>query len=137
MRCAYIHSYNASTLSLLPCVSPPSQVPSEVQVVAERYCRKRSRRNQLKKSRSSSSIGEDGEDRVEDGNDLPIDLYSTSCKRECVDNFHETGKDRAMDEVAKLYELVKNMPDGPQKTHFMKRASVLGLYVATSIPIIL
>lgn len=59
----------------------------------------------------------------EEEEDVTIDIYSTCCKRECVEAFHESGKEKAMDEVAKLYELVKNMPDGPQKAHFMKRVS--------------
>lgn len=96
----------------------PIQVPPEVQVVAERYCRKRSRKDRTKKL---SSVGEDEGEGEEDEESLPIDLYTTSCKRARVETFHDAGKENAMDEVAKLYELVKNMPDGPQKTHFMKR----------------
>lgn len=106
-------------------ISP--QVPSEVQVVAERYCRKRSKKNSMKMSSYNSSIGEweeEQEEGEEEAEDVALDLYSTCCKRECVETFHETGKDNAMDEVAKLYELVKNMPGGPQKAHFMKRVSI-------------
>ena len=101
--------------------------------MAERYCRKKSRRNQLNKSSNSSDLiedqvdsgpgGREGEGQGEEEEDVAIDLYTSSCKRECVETFHETGKERAMDEVAKLYEMVKNMPDGPQKVHFMKRVS--------------
>lgn len=91
-------------------------------MVAERYIRKRSRRKQHAKELSEDKAGGEGEEEEED---LPIDLYSTSCKRECVETFHESGKERAMDEVAKLYELVMSMPDGPQKTHFMKRVSLV------------
>ena len=72
-------------------------------------------------SSSTSTIGEEEEEEGEEEEELVLDLVSTSCKRECVETFHETGKQTAMDEVAKLYELVKNMPDGPQKAHFMKR----------------
>lgn len=102
------------------------QVPSEVQVVADRYCKKRSRRGE-KKSASAYSVVDavDGgvqEGEEEDG-DLVIDVYSTSCKRQCLTNYHENGKNQAMDEVAKLYEIVKNMPEGPQKVQFMKRVS--------------
>ena len=109
-------------------------------MVAERYCRKKSRKHQLNKSSSSADLIEDqvdgergqkmveGENRVEEEEeeDVVIDVYSSSCKRECLETFHETGKERAMDEVAKLYEMVKNMPDGPQKAHFMKRVKYLG-----------
>ena len=98
-----------------------------MQMVAERYCcRKRSRRNQSKiSSGKEESFDElDGEEEEEEEEeDVALDLYSTSCKRECVETFHDQGKERAMDEVAKLYELVKNMPEGPQKAHFMKRVS--------------
>ena len=103
-----------------------TQVPPEVQVVAERYCRKKGRRNQFNKSSGSAELLEDqvdGVDEKQEEEDVAIDLYSSSCKRECLETFHEDGKGRAMDEVAKLYELVKNMPDGPQKAHFMKRVS--------------
>ena len=102
------------------------QVPPEVQVVAERYCRKRSKKHHTKKL---SGVGEEERDGEGEGEEesLPIDLYTTSCKRACVETFHESGKERAMDEVAKLYEMVKNMPDGPQKNHFMKRVSYWSL----------
>ena len=99
--------------------------------MAERYCRKRSKKNQLNKSSSSSNMIEDqvdsGEGKEQDGDgdeDVVIDLYASSCKRECAETFHEAGKERAMDEVAKLYEMVKSMPEGPQKAHFMKRVSL-------------
>lgn len=79
-------------------------------------------------SASASSLGEsvDGgvrEDDDDDDGELVIDVYSTSCKRQCVENYHTSGRDQAMDEVAMLYEVVKNMPEGPQKAHFMKRVS--------------
>lgn len=91
-------------------------------MVAERYSRKRLRESQ-RESRGEGGEGEGEEE--EQGEGTPaIDMYTTSCKRECLENFHESGKDRAMDEVAKLYELVKNMPDGPQKAHFLKRVSL-------------
>lgn len=70
------------------------------------------------------------EEEEEDSSGPALDLYTTSCKRECVENYHDVGKERAMDEVAKLYEIVKNMPDGPQKTHFMKRVSLMAAYYA-------
>jgi hypothetical protein len=108
-------------------------VPPEVHVVAERYCRKRSRKNRLKMSSYNSSIGEWEEDagEEEEEEEVVLDLYSTCCKRQCVETFHETGQENAMDEVAKLYELVKNMPDGPQKAHFMKRVRH-GVHVITT-----
>lgn len=66
-----------------------------------------------------------GEGKEREGEeDVVIDVYASSCKRERVETFHESGKERAMDEVAKLYEMVKNMPEGPQKAHFMKRVSL-------------
>ena len=86
-------------------------------MVAERYCKKKLRRK-LKNSSSMPSIA-----RSIDDEDLPIDLYSTSCKRQCVETFHESGQECAMEEVAKLYKIVQDMPDGPQKTHFLKRVS--------------
>lgn len=92
-------------------------------MVAERYCKKKRLRN-ANKSTSSGSLDLDTEEE-EMAKDVVLDVYSTSCKRQCVETFHEDGKERAMDEVAKLYELVKNMPDGPQKAHFMKRVSRL------------
>lgn len=94
-------------------------------MVAERYCRKRSKKSHPKMSSTittHSSMIQEEEGEGEEG-DVPLDLYATSCKRECVETFHDTGKEKAMDEVAKLYELVRNMPDGPQKAHFMKRVS--------------
>ena len=75
----------------------------------------------------NSSVGEweEDADEEEEEEEVTLDLYSTCCKRECVETFHDTGKENAMDEVAKLYELVKNMPDGPQKAHFMKRVRMV------------
>ncbi len=118
------------------------QVPPEVQVVAERYCRKRSRKQQLNKSSGSADLIEDQVDgegskgeqqgEEEEEEDVAIDLYSSSCKRECLETFHEAGKDKAMDEVAKLYEMVKNMPEGPQKAHFMKRVCTVALIYLSS-----
>ena len=55
--------------------------------------------------------------------DIPLELYTTSCKRACPEEFHSAGKERALAEVASLYEYVQKMPDGPQKTHFLKRVS--------------
>ena len=55
--------------------------------------------------------------------DVPLELYTTSCKRVCPEEFHSVGKERALAEVASLYEYVQKLPDGPQKTHFLKRVS--------------
>lgn len=81
------------------------QVPAEVQVVAERYCKKR------KSCRRTDE-------------DIPLEQYSTFCKRSSPEDFHKAGKERAEAEVASLLELVMNMPDGPQKTHFLKRVNI-------------
>lgn len=52
-----------------------------------------------------------------------MDIYSTSCERkQCSDDeFHKAGQERALEEVAALYELIHKMPDGPKKAHFLKR----------------
>ena len=57
-----------------------------------------------------------------------MDIYSTSCeRRHCSDDeFHRAGQERALEEVAALYELIHKMPDGPQKAHFLKRVSGSG-----------
>ena len=48
-------------------------------------------------------------------------MCSTYCQQESSANFHIAGQERAATELAALYEAVKNMPDGPQKTHFLKK----------------
>ena len=53
--------------------------------------------------------------------DLP--LYTTYCSRVSEEEFHSVGQDRALAEVAALLETVQKMPDGPQKTHFLKMVS--------------
>ena len=50
-----------------------------------------------------------------------MEMYSTFCQRTAVDDFHAEGQQRALAEIASLLEVVQKMPDGPQKTHFMKR----------------
>ena len=56
--------------------------------------------------------------------DVPVEMYSTCCQRAAdPDDFHASGQARALAEVASLFEMVQKMPDGPQKTHFMKRVS--------------
>ncbi len=57
--------------------------------------------------------------------DIPLEMYTTSCKRACPEDFHTQGKDRATAELAALYEVVRKMPDGPQKTHFLKRVGYI------------
>ena len=104
------------------------QVPSEVQVVADRYCKKMAKRKE-KMSASASSLGDSLDGKVRKGEDeedgeIVIDVYSTSCKRQCSKNYHEIGKENAMVEVADLYEIVKNMPEGHQKAYFMKKVSL-------------
>ncbi len=100
-------------------------------MVADRYFKKLTKKRDRISASMSSRDSIDGivaktdnKDREEEEEELVIDVYSTSCKRQCVDNFHDAGKERAMDEVAKLFALVKNMPDGPQKAHFMKKVSL-------------
>ena len=54
--------------------------------------------------------------------DIPVDIYTSSCHRmKSGEDFHTAGKDMAAAELAQLYEIVQKMPEGPQKTHFMKR----------------
>lgn len=48
-------------------------------------------------------------------------MCTTSCRQESSANFHAAGQERAAAELASLYEHIKNMPDGPQKTHFLKK----------------
>ena len=83
----------------------------EVQVVAERYCRK-------KRDILGSRHGDTGSEVDED---VAMDMYSTCCKRECIEDFHKAGQDRASAEVAQLKDFIMRMPDGPQKAHFLKR----------------
>lgn len=85
------------------------EVPSEVHVVAERYC---------KKTRSGEA-------------DIPFDMYRTSCQRMDVGSFHEEGMQNADAEVKALRAYVEKMPDGPQKAHFMKRFDTYDKAAAT------
>ena len=104
--------FTLRTITLYTC---SVQVPTEVQVVAERYLRR-------KRTHAADSVESlDTVDSADDG--VAIDIYSTACKRESSTTFHQTGQDSAATEVAALYEIVQNMPDGPQKTHFLKRVS--------------
>lgn len=104
-------------------------MPAEVQVVAERYCRKKSR----------TQVGMRGQKRVvikplfsfisvltyfHQNEDIPLDMCTTHCKQICPDDFHTAGKERALAEISSLYEYVQKMPDGPQKAHFLKRVSI-------------
>jgi len=57
--------------------------------------------------------------------DVALDMCTTYCKRVCPDNFHAAGKEKALAEISSLYEYVQKMPDGPQKTHFLKRVSII------------
>lgn len=82
--------------------------------MAERYL-------QRKRTRTSDSI--DSLDAIDGDDSVAIDIYSTACQRTDAETFHQTGQDNAATEVDALYEIVKNMPDGPQKTHFLKRVS--------------
>jgi len=115
---------------MIPVLIPLAQVPAEVQVVADRYLKKLNRkRDRMSASVSSRDsidgiVGSSEVHRLEE-EDLVIDQYSTSCKRQCAEGFHESGKEQATDELAKLYEFVKNMPDGPQKNHFLKKVGRL------------
>lgn len=86
-------------------------MPVEVQVVAERYSKKR--------RCISGDIDTCG---LNVGNsDAVMDMYTTCCKRECIEDFHRAGQERATSEVAQLIEFIQNMPAGPQKTYFLKK----------------
>lgn len=85
-----------------------------MQVIAERYCIK-------KKKECTVSASSESLDSTDSVNSIAIDVYSTSCQREAVDSFHQNGQDNATAELASLYEVVQKMPDGPQKSHFLKR----------------
>ena len=91
------------------------QVPVEVQVVAERYCIKKRRCNITSQQRFKEDVESTNVD------DVAMDMYTTCCKRECLEEFHKAGQERASAEVAQLMEFIQNMPDGTQKTHFLKR----------------
>ncbi len=84
-------------------------------MVAERY---------LKRKRTRTTESVDSLDTIDEDQSVAIDIYSTACQREDSEAFHQTGQDNASAEVDALYEIVRNMPDGPQKTHFLKRVSV-------------
>lgn len=83
--------------------------------MAERYCKKRKSRRALLGSTESLDTVDSGVDSI------AIDMYTTSCQRKSADTFHQNGQDNAVAELASLYEVVQKMPDGPQKTHFLKR----------------
>ena len=99
--------------------------------MAEKYCKKI-------KSRRAILGSTDSLDTVDSGVEtIAIDMYTTSCQRESVDTFHQNGQDKAVAELASLYEVVQKMPDGPQKTHFLKkvrRPSYWGLRVLAFNP---
>lgn len=99
-------------------------MPTEVQVVAERYLKR-------KRTRTSDSI--DSLDEIESEESVAIEIYSTACQRESSETFHQSGQEKAATEVAALYEIVRNMPDGPQKTHFLKRVSIPTTYHTPSL----
>ena len=106
-------------------------------MVADRYCKKRSKKREKISNSALSLVGKvDSEvNKIEEEEEeIVIDAYSTSCKRQCSEKYHENGKDQATDEVAKLYEIVKNMPEGPQKTHFMKKVSRY-IFVCVCVPL--
>ena len=98
-------------------------------MVADRYLKKLTKKRERMSASMSSrdsmegiiAKGSSSDDQGAEDDDLVIDQYSTSCKRQCVEDFHENGKEQATDELAKLYEFVKNMPEGPQKNHFLKK----------------
>ena len=41
-----------------------------------------------------------------------------------VASFHSEGRERALEEVSKLYAYVQSLPSGAQKTHFLKKVCV-------------
>lgn len=51
-------------------------------------------------------------------------MCSVYCHQENSANFHAAGQEKAVSEVAALYEAIKNMPDGPQKSLFLKKVCV-------------
>jgi len=103
-------------------------VPAEVQVVAERYCRKKSRTQVGIKGAEKGGKALFGFISVltyfRQNEDIPLDMCTTHCKQICPDDFHAAGKERALAEISSLYEYVQKMPDGPQKAHFLKRVSI-------------
>ena len=94
----------------------------EVQAVAERYC---SKKRSCSISGGHGFKGGENSSSSKVGNDDVIDMYITCCKRECIEDFHKEGQERAVAEVAQLMKFIHNMPDGPQKAHFMKRVQEL------------
>lgn len=48
-------------------------------------------------------------------------MCTTYCCQEEGSDFHSKGQEMAAAELASLYEAVKNMPEGSQKTYFMKK----------------
>ena len=82
--------------------------------MADRYCKRKRTYNTTggHGSKESTKLHDD---------DIVMDMYTTCCKRECIEDFHKAGQERATAEVAQLDEFIHNMPDGPQKAHFLKR----------------
>lgn len=103
-------------------------MPTEVQVVAERYCRKKNRTQVGIRRAERDCKALFGFISVltyfRQNEDIPLDMCTTYCKQVCTDDFHAAGKERALAEISSLYEYVQKMPDGPQKTHFLKRVSI-------------
>ena len=56
--------------------------------------------------------------------DAPLGLASSCCRQMPVASFHSEGRERALEEVSKLYAYVQSLPSGAQKTHFLKKVCV-------------
>ena len=41
-------------------------------------------------------------------------------------SFHNEGRERALEEVSKLYAYIQSLPSGAQKTHFLKKVRAMG-----------
>ena len=61
--------------------------------------------------------------------DAPLSLASSSCQRVPVASFHSEGRDRALEEVSKLYAYVQSLPSGAQKTHFLKKVGMRSAFL--------
>ena len=96
------------------------KVPHEVQVVAERYCKKRETTHVSHCIIHVCVILT----HPHQEEDIALDMCSTYCQQQNSVDFHSAGQERATAEVAALYEAIKNMPDGPQKTLFLKKVQM-------------
>ena len=56
--------------------------------------------------------------------DSSLYMVNTYCQQTSSEDFHSSGQRLAMEEMAKLYSHVQTMPDGHQKTQFLKKVRV-------------